>query len=118
MQKTTALSAAEALLHVHSCYGGQLPSQPPGEHGVLSTNLNSDVQGQNCKHLVGKPRHWGQERAKPIDIRKHLAHDVVQNSHMLLVHIPTESAVGHLDLAAPLPAMISVRPGHFGHEGR
>ncbi len=33
---------------------------------------------------------WGRERAKHIDIRKHFAHEAVQNGHMRLYKIATE----------------------------
>ncbi len=35
-------------------------------------------------HIIG-----GRERAKHIDIRKHFAHEVIQNSHMRLIRVPT-----------------------------
>ncbi len=36
-------------------------------------------------HIIG-----GRERAKHIDIRKHLAHEVIQNRHMRLIRVPTD----------------------------
>ena len=33
----------------------------------------------------------GRERAKHIDIRKHFAHEVIQNGEMRLVRVPTSS---------------------------
>ena len=42
-------------------------------------------------HVMG-----GRERAKHIDIRKHFAHEVVQNGHMRLFKIPTEYQLADL----------------------
>ena len=47
-------------------------------------------------HVTG-----GRERAKHIDIRKHFAHEVVQNGQMLLVHVATESQIADV-LTKPL----------------
>ncbi len=38
----------------------------------------------------------GRERAKHIDIRKHFAHEAVQNGHMRLYRIPTEYQLADL----------------------
>ena len=38
----------------------------------------------------------GRERAKHIDIRKHLAHEVIQNGEMLLVRVPTASQLADI----------------------
>ncbi len=36
-------------------------------------------------HIIG-----GRERAKHIDIRKHFAHEVIQNRHVRLIRVPTD----------------------------
>ena len=38
----------------------------------------------------------GRERAKHIDIRKHFAHEVIQNGEMLLVRVPTASQLADI----------------------
>ena len=38
----------------------------------------------------------GRERAKHIDIRKHFAHEAVQNGHIRLIKIPTEFQLADL----------------------
>ena len=38
----------------------------------------------------------GRERAKHIDIRKHFAHEVIQNGQMLLVKVPTASQMADI----------------------
>jgi len=43
----------------------------------------------------------GRERAKHIDIRKHFAHEVIQNGHMKLVHIATSLQLADI-LTKPL----------------
>ena len=47
-------------------------------------------------HVIG-----GRERAKHIDIRKHFAHEVIQNGHMTLVRVPTSSQLADI-LTKPL----------------
>ena len=38
----------------------------------------------------------GRERAKHIDIRKHFAHEVIQNGEMRLVRVPTSSQLADI----------------------
>ncbi len=38
----------------------------------------------------------GRERAKHIDIRKHFAHEVIQNGEMRLVGVPTSSQLADI----------------------
>ncbi len=47
------------------------------------------IEGSN--HVIG-----GRERAKHIDVRKHLAHQAVKNGHMRLFKIPRESQLADL----------------------
>ena len=42
-------------------------------------------------HIIG-----GRERAKHIDIRKHFAHEVIQNGHMKLVHVSTSAQLADI----------------------
>jgi hypothetical protein len=59
----------------------------------------------------------GREHAKHIDIRKHFAHEVIQNGHMKLIRVSTTSQLAHLNQAAALPAIPGVRRRHLGSEG-
>ena len=43
----------------------------------------------------------GRERAKYIDIRKHFAHEVIQNGHMKLIRVSTTSQLADI-LTKPL----------------
>ena len=38
----------------------------------------------------------GRERAKHIDIRKHFAHETIQNGHMRLIRVPTASQLADI----------------------
>ncbi len=49
------------------------------------------------KHILG-----GHERAKNIDIRKHFAHEVIQNRHMRLIRVPTDEQLADI-FAKELP---------------
>ena len=46
---------------------------------------------RNSNNVIG-----GRERAKHIDIRKHFAHEVIQNGEMLLVRVPTASQLADI----------------------
>ena len=57
----------------------------------------------------------GRVRAKHIDIRKHFAHEVIQNGiHEAYPRLDYVSTGGHLDQAAALPAVPGVRRGYLG----
>ncbi len=42
-------------------------------------------------HIIG-----GRELAKHIDIRKHFAHEVIQNRHMRLIRVPTDGQLADI----------------------
>jgi hypothetical protein len=91
MQKTTALSTAEAEYYSASAAGvdvlylrnllerlgfaQKFPTQ------VFEDDTACIEWGNN---VIG-----GRERAKHIDIRKHFAHEVIQNGNMQLVRVAT-----------------------------
>ncbi len=91
MQKTTALSTAEAEYYSASTAAMEVlylqyllerldfAQQKPTP--VYEDNLACIEWGNN---VIG-----GRERAKHIDIRKHFAHEVIQNGEMLLIKVPT-----------------------------
>jgi hypothetical protein len=67
-------------------------------------------------HRVGNNIIGGRERAKHIDIRKHFAHEVIQNGEMRLVRVPTSSQLA--DILTTGPAVAGVRRGHPQQEGQ
>ena len=92
MQKTTALSTGEAQHYSASAAGcevlylrallrrlgfGQKKPTPIYEDNTACIEWGNNVIG--CR-----------ERAKHIDIRKHFAHEVIQNGGMRLVKVPTK----------------------------
>ncbi len=58
--------------------------------------------------------------AKHIDIRKHFAHEVIQNGHMKLISVATSQQLADIffDQAAALPAMAGVHCGNLGQDDR
>ena len=91
MQKTTGLSTAEAEYYSASAAGcevlylralrrlgfGQKKPTPIDEDNTACIKWGNNVIG-------------GRERARHIDIRKHFAHEVIQNGEMRLVKVPTK----------------------------
>ena len=98
MQKTTALSTAEAEYYSASTAGSdvlylrRLLDQPgftqQSPTPVYEDNTACIEWGNN---IIG-----GRERAKHIDIRKHFAHEVIQNGEMRLVRVPTSSQLADI----------------------
>ncbi len=62
---------------------------PQGDNTVVFEDNTACIEWSN--HVIG-----GRERAKHIDIRKHFAHEAVQNGHMRLYKIPTEFQLADL----------------------
>jgi hypothetical protein len=92
MQKTVALSTAEAEYYsvsemaIEVIYLRNLLSSmglPQEDYTEVFEDNTACIEWSN--HVLG-----GRERAKHIDIRKHFAHEAVQNGHMRLYQIPTE----------------------------
>jgi hypothetical protein len=91
MQKTTALSTAEAEYYSASAAGvdvlylrnllERLGFAQKDPTQVFEDNTACIEWGNN---VIG-----GRERAKHIDIRKHFAHEVIQNGNMRLVRVAT-----------------------------
>ena len=92
MQKTAALSTAEAEYYCASAVGckvlylrdllrrlgfGQRKPTPIYEDNTACIEWGNNVIG-------------GRERAKHIDIRKHFAHEVIQNGEMRLIKVATK----------------------------
>ncbi len=60
----------------------------------------------------------GRERAKHIDIRQHLAHEVIQNSHMRLIRVPPDEQLADVfTKALPFPqferCLMGLMGGHL-----
>ena len=103
LQKTTALSTAKAeyysastaateilyLRNLLECMGFAQPQPTP----VYEDNTACIEWGNN---VIG-----GRERAKHIDIRKHFAHEVIQNGQMKLIRVSTTSQLADI-LTKPL----------------
>ena len=98
MQKTTALSTAEAEYYSASTAGSdvlylrrlleQLGFAQQSPTPVYEDNTACIEWGNN---IIG-----GRERAKHIDIRKHFAHEVIQIGEMRLVRVPTSSQLADI----------------------
>jgi hypothetical protein len=60
-----------------------------GDNTTVFEDNTACIEWSN--HIMG-----GRERAKHIDIRKHFAHEAVQNGHIRLIKIPTEFQLADL----------------------
>ena len=103
MQKTVALSTAEAEYYsasemaVETIYlRGLLANMRLPEEGDTPVYEDNAACIEWANHVMG-----GRERAKHIDIRKHFAHEAVQNGHMRLHKIATEDQLADI-LTKPL----------------
>ena len=98
MQKTVSLSTAEAeyysasemaievlyLRNLHANMGfAQAPDTPVYEDNAACIEWGN--------HVIG-----GRERAKHIDIRKHFAHETIQNRQMRLIKVETSSQLADI----------------------
>jgi hypothetical protein len=92
MQKTTALSTAEAEYYSASTAATEiLYLRNLLENMGFSQQAPTSVYEDNTACIEwGNNVIGGRERAKHIDIRKHFAHEVIQNGHMRLIRVPTE----------------------------
>jgi len=103
MQKMVALSTAEAEYYsasemaVETIYlRGLLPNMQLPEDDNTPVYEDNAACIEWANHVMG-----GRERAKHIDIRKHFAHEAVQNGHLRLHKIATEYQLADL-LTKPL----------------
>jgi hypothetical protein len=98
MQKTVSLSSAEAeyysasemaveIIYLRNLLANMRLVQK--DHTPIYEDNTACIEWSN--HVMG-----GRERAKHIDIRKHFAHEAVQNGHMRLYKIPTEYQLADL----------------------
>ena len=92
MQKTIELSTAEAEYYsaseiaveiIYLCNLIRNVGLPQEDDTPVYEDNTACIEWGN--HVIG-----GRERAKHIDIRKHFAHEVIQNRHMRLIRVPTD----------------------------
>ena len=98
MQKTTALSTAEAEYYSASTAATEilylrnlLESMGFNQHAPTPVYEDNTACIEWGNNVIG-----GRERAKHIDIRKHFAHEVIQNGHMRLIQVPTASQLADI----------------------
>ena len=98
MQKTTALSTAEAEYYSASTAATEvlylrnlLESMGFTQHAPTPVYEDNTACIEWGNNVIG-----GRERAKHIDIRKHFAHEVIQNGHMRLIQVPTASQLADI----------------------
>jgi hypothetical protein len=98
MQKTTALSTAETKYYSASMAGCEVLYLRDLLHRLGFTQKRpTPIYEDNTACIE-----WGnnvigeRERAKHIDIRKHFAHEVIQNGQMRLVKVPTVSQMADI----------------------
>ena len=91
MQKTIALSTAEAEYYAASemgikilCLRNLLHNMGFPQHPDTPVYEDNTACIEWGNHVIG-----GRERAKHIDIRKHFAHEVIQNREMRLIKVDT-----------------------------
>jgi hypothetical protein len=119
LQKTTALSTAEAEYYSASTAATEvlylrnllerMGFAQPEPTPVYEDNTACIEWGNN---VIG-----GRERAKHIDIRKHFAHEVIQNGHMKLIRVSTTSQLADI-LTKPLhfPQYLACVAGILGQK--
>jgi hypothetical protein len=119
LQKTTALSTAEAEYYSASTAATEvlylrnllerMGFAQPEPTPVYKDNTACIKWGNN---VIG-----GRERAKHIDIRKHFAHEVIQNGHMKLIRVSTTSQLADI-LTKPLhfPQYLACVAGILGQK--
>jgi hypothetical protein len=114
MQKTVSLSTAEAEYYAASEMAieiiylrnllenmgfGEKPDTPVYEDNTACIEWGN--------HVIG-----GRERAKHIDIRKHFAHETIQNRHMRLIKVDTSNQLADIfTKPLQLPQFLSCREG-------
>jgi hypothetical protein len=107
LQKTISLSTAEAEYYSASTAAVEviylrnllrrLGFAPTAPTPVFEDNTACIEWGNN---VIG-----GRERAKHIDIRKHFAHEAIQNGHLKLVPVSTTDQLADIFTKALSPAM-------------
>jgi hypothetical protein len=91
MQKTTALSTAEAEYYSASTAATEVMYVRDllDRLGFSQRSPTPVFEDNNACIEWGNNVIGGRERAKHIDIRKHFAHEAIQNGYMRLIRVPT-----------------------------
>ncbi len=91
MQKTTALSTAEVEYYSASTAGNDVLylRKLLDQLGFIQQSPTPVYEDNTACIKWGNNIISGRERAKHSDIRKHFAHEVIQNGEMRLVRVPT-----------------------------
>ena len=76
--------------------GGSVPPQAPRAYEIRQASPTPVYDDNTACIEWGNNVIGGRERAKHIDIRKHFAHEVIQNGEMLLVRVPTASQLADI----------------------
>jgi hypothetical protein len=110
MQKTTALSTAEAEYYSASTAGTEiLYLRALLERLGIAQKEPTPVYEDNTACIEwGNNVIGGRERAKHIDIRKHFAHEVIRNGEMKLIKVSTTSQLAYIltkGLHLPVPSL-------------
>jgi hypothetical protein len=105
------------LFGVYGGYGSTLHSQPPRTHGFAQPEPTPVYEDNTACIEWGNNVIGGRERAKHIDIRKHFAHEVIQNGHMKLIRVSTTSQLADI-LTKPLhfPQYLACVAGILGQK--
>ncbi len=118
MQKTIALSTAEAEyssaseITIEIIYLRNLIRNmglPQEDDTPVYEDNTACIEWGN--HIIG-----GRERAKHIDIRKHFAHEAIQNRHMRLIMVPTDEQLVDIFTKA-LPCLTGLMGGELKPKG-
>ena len=98
MQKTTALSTAEAEYYTASSAGSEVLylCKLLERMGFAQASPTPVYEDNTACIEWGNNVISGRERAKHIDIRKHFAHEVIQNGQMRLVKVPTSAQMADI----------------------
>ncbi len=106
MQITIALSTAEAEYYSASEIAVEIiylrnlirnMGLPQEDDTPVYEDNTACIEWEN--HIIS-----GRERAKHIDIRKHFAHEAIQNHHMRLIRVPTDDQLADIvSKALPFP---------------
>ena len=106
MQKTNALSTAEAKYYSASEMAVEITylrnlmrnmGLPQEDDTPVYEDNTACIEWGN--HIIG-----GRERAKHIDIRKHFAHEAIQNRHTRLIRVSTDEQLADIfTKALPFP---------------
>ncbi len=93
MQRTTALSTTEAEYYAASTAGSEILylGKLFERMGFAQGSPTPVYEDTTACIEWGNNVISGQERDRHIDIRKHFAHEVIQNGKMLLVRVPIAS---------------------------